>query len=100
MLVAEDSETGEIRRFVVVDASISLGEINIGDQTQSFGPEKLLAYIDRIQNRLYDYVTQYSTAFNYIPRRTYQYLKKPPMASLLLSSPSTLLNFFFAADSD
>ncbi len=103
MLVAEDSETGEIKRFIVVDASISLGEINIGGQTQSYGPEKLLSYIDRIQNRLFDYVNQYSAAFNFIPRRTYQYLKKPPILSEMYrtlsdaSDSGWLIDYFLAS---
>jgi len=98
MLVAEDSETGDIRRFVLIDAVVNLGEIHIGDQTRSFGPEKLLMYINRVENRLFDYVGTYATAFRYIPRRAYEYLKKPPILGDIYRTLSNALDIGWFID--
>lgn len=83
MLVVEDATTNEIRRFFILDAMLQLGAVQVGSQTMLFDPQRAVEYYGMVEDRLHDYSTKYPEAFGYIPRRAYEYLKKPPMMSKL-----------------
>jgi hypothetical protein len=83
MLVVEDTTEGEVKRFLVVDALIQLGEIQAGSQSRVFDPNRVLSFYDMVENQLHDYSSKYPEAFKYIPRRAYTYLKRPPILSEL-----------------
>ncbi|MHA2068484.1 MAG: hypothetical protein ACXABY_29325, partial [Candidatus Thorarchaeota archaeon] len=83
MLVVEDTAEGEVRRFILVDALIQLGEVQAGSQNRVFDPNRVLSFYGMVENQLHDYSSKYPEAFKYIPRRAYVYLKKPPILSEL-----------------
>ncbi|MGY5852909.1 MAG: hypothetical protein RTU92_05020 [Candidatus Thorarchaeota archaeon] len=86
MIVTEDIEAQEVKRFYVIDAALQLGEVKIGDQVRSFGPDRALSFFDMVEHQLHDYVSTYSSSFRYLPRRAYDYLKKPPILSQLYAN--------------
>ena len=79
MIVVEDTEANEIHRFVVVDSSIHLGIIRAGTDIQTFDPERALSYYSMVESQLHDFSSQYPGAFKYLPRRVYDYLRKPKL---------------------
>ncbi|MFW9883040.1 MAG: hypothetical protein ACFFEX_01520 [Candidatus Thorarchaeota archaeon] len=89
MLVVEDTAEGEVKRFLVVDALIQLGEIQAGSQSRIFDPNRVLSFYDMVENQLLDYSSKYPEAFKYVPRRAYAYLKKPPILSELYHDVSS-----------
>ena len=86
MLVAEDIAANEIRRFFVVDASLHLGSVGVGTTLRTFDPARALTYFGSLENQLIDYASRFSESFQYIPRRAYNYLKRPPILSDLFQS--------------
>ncbi len=102
MLVAEDIAANEIRRFFVVDASLQLGSVRAGTTIRTFDPARALTYFSTLENQLIDYASRFSESFQYIPRRAYSYLKRPPILSDLFQStlgdsePSWLIDQFLA----
>jgi hypothetical protein len=81
MLVVEDTAEGEVKRFLLVDALIQLGEVQAGSQSRVFDPNRVLSFYSMVENQLHDYSSKYPEAFKYIPRRAYVYLKRPPILS-------------------
>ncbi|RDE13869.1 MAG: hypothetical protein C4K48_07600 [Candidatus Thorarchaeota archaeon] len=77
MIVVEDIEANEIRRFFVVDASLQLGIVRAGTYIRTFDPDRAFSYYNMVENQLHDFAAGYSGAFRYVPRRAYDYLKKP-----------------------
>ncbi len=77
MIVVEDIEANEIRRFFVVDASLQLGIVRAGTYIRTFDPDRAFSYYTMVENQLHDFAASYSGAFRYVPRRAYEYLKKP-----------------------
>lgn len=100
MLVVEDTEASELKRFVVIDASVSLGLVQIGSLIRTFDPPRVLSYFGMLESRLHDFSTKYSAAFKFLPRKAYEYLKQPPVIGSLYqnvldaSSNSWLADFF------
>ena len=76
MIVVEDIEANEIRRFFVVDASLQLGIVRAGTYIRTFDPDRAFSYYTMVENQLHDFAASYSGAFRYVPRRAYDYLKK------------------------
>ena len=81
MIVVEDSEASEIYRFVVVDSSVQLGIVRAGANIRTFDPDRAFSYYNMVESRLHDFSSQYPGAFKYIPRRVYDYLRKPKLLS-------------------
>jgi hypothetical protein len=81
MIVVEDIEVNEIRRFIVVDAFLQLGIVRAGTYISAFDPDRVFSYFNMVENQLHDYAAQYPGAFKYLPRRAYDYLKKPRLLS-------------------
>ena len=81
MIVVEDSEASEIYRFVVVDSSVQLGIVRAGANIRTFDPDRTFSYYNMVESRLHDFSSQYPGAFKYIPRRVYDYLRKPKLLS-------------------
>jgi hypothetical protein len=81
MIVVEDIEANEIHRFVVVDSSIHLGIIRAGADIRKFDPDRAFSYYNMVENQLHDFSSQYPGAFKYLPRRVYDYLRKPKLLS-------------------
>jgi hypothetical protein len=77
MIVVEDIEVNEIRRFLVVDALLQLGIVRAGTHISTFDPDRAFSYFNMVENQLHDFAAQYPGAFKYLPRRAYDYLKKP-----------------------
>ncbi|MHA1960950.1 MAG: hypothetical protein ACW99U_12005 [Candidatus Thorarchaeota archaeon] len=100
MLVVEDTEASELKRFVVIDASASLGLVQVGSSIRTFDPPRILSYYGMLESRLHDLSTRYSTAFKFLPRKAYEYLKRPPVIGSLYqnvldsSNNSWLADFF------
>ncbi len=86
MIVTEDTESSEVCRFFVVDAMLKLGAVSVGGQKRSFDPLGVMSFYDRVCGQLLRYSSSYLTAFRYVPRRIYQYLRRPPLLSDLCSS--------------
>ncbi|MBD3406404.1 MAG: hypothetical protein GF411_09860 [Candidatus Lokiarchaeota archaeon] len=83
MIVVEDNEVGEIRRFLVADAHIELGYVKIGKEKREFTPKRMFSYFKLVENQLFDFANKYPTAFRYTPRKAYGYLTRPPILSEL-----------------
>ncbi|MHA2395407.1 MAG: hypothetical protein ACXAC0_01780, partial [Candidatus Thorarchaeota archaeon] len=81
MIVVEDTEANEIHRFVVVDSSIHLGIIRAGTNIRTFDPDRAFSYYSMVESQLHDFSSQYPGAFKYLPRRAYDYLRKPKLLS-------------------
>jgi hypothetical protein len=81
MIVVEDIEANEIHRFVVVDASLQLGIIRGGQDIRTFDPDRAFSFYSMVENQLNDFASLYPGAFRYLPRRAYDYLRKPRLLS-------------------
>ncbi len=81
MIVVEDIEANEIHRFIVVDSSNYLGIVRAGKSIRAFDPERVFSYYSQVEHQLYDFAMRYPGAFRYLPRRVYDYLKKPRLLS-------------------
>ncbi|MFW9793712.1 MAG: hypothetical protein ACFFEE_05400 [Candidatus Thorarchaeota archaeon] len=81
MIVVEDIEANEIHRFVVVDSSLQLGIVRAGQDIRTFDPERAFSYYSMVENQLNDFSSLYPGAFRYLPRRVYDYLRKPRLLS-------------------
>jgi hypothetical protein len=81
MIVVEDTEANEIHRFIVVDSSIHLGIIRAGTNIRTFDPDRAFSYYSMVESQLHDFSSQYPGAFKYLPRRVYDYLRKPKLLS-------------------
>ena len=81
MIVVEDIEANEIHRFVVVDASLQLGIVRAGQDIRTFDPDRAFSYYNMVENQLNDFASLYPGAFRYLPRRAYDYLRKPRLLS-------------------
>jgi hypothetical protein len=81
MIVVEDTEASEIHRFVVVDSSIHLGIVRAGTNIRTFDPDRAFSYYNIVESQLHDFSSQYPGAFKYLPRRVYDYLRKPKLLS-------------------
>lgn len=79
MLIVEDTLTNEIRRFFVVDARVGLGSIEVGSQKCDFDPNRMLRFFELVENQLHEFSSRYPESFRYMPRRAYDYLKRPPI---------------------
>ena len=79
MIVVEDVEANEIHRFVVVDSSNHLGIVRAGTNIRAFDPDRVLSYYSQVESQLHDFASQYPGAFRYLPRKAYDYLKKPKL---------------------
>jgi len=79
VLVVEDTESNEILRFVMVDASVQLGEVRVAEQVKKFDPERLLAYCKMVEQHLMSLASKYPESYKYLPRKSYEYLKPPPI---------------------
>ena len=103
MIVVEDIDANEIHRFLVVDASIRLGIVRAGASIRTFDPDRALAFNSMVENQIHDFSTKYAGAFKFIPRRAYDYLKRPELLSELhfgasdLSCSSWLADLFVSA---
>ena len=98
MLVVEDIEANEIHRFVVIDASLQLGMVRAGTYIQTFDPDRAFSYYNMVENQLHDFAAQYPGAFKYLPRRAYDYLKKPRLLSEFTQGASELSQSSWLAD--
>jgi hypothetical protein len=90
MIIVEDIEANEIRRFFVVDASLQLGIIRAGTHISKFDPDRAFSFFNMVENQLHDFAAQYPGAFKFLPRRAYDYLKKPRLLSDFTQSASEL----------
>ncbi len=86
MLVVENTEVPEIKKFFVLDAMLQLGEVQRGTNIDLFDPSRAYAYFTRLENHLYSLVSRYTDAFLYVPRRTYSHLTAPPILSDIYAS--------------
>ncbi len=98
MIIVEDIEAGEIHRFVVVDASLQLGIVRAGTYIQTFDPDRVFSYFNMVENQLHDFAAHYPGAFRYLPRRAYDYLKKPQLLSEFTQGASELSQTSWLAD--
>ncbi len=98
MIVVEDIEASEIHRFVVIDSSIQLGIVRAGTYIRTFDPERAFSYYNMVENQLHDFAAQYPGAFKYLPRRAYDYLKKPQLLSEFTHGASELSQSSWLAD--
>jgi hypothetical protein len=102
MIVVEDIEANEIGRFIVVDASLQLGIVRAGTYIRTFDPDRAYSFYSRVENQLHDFAASYPGAFKYLPRRAYDYLKRPRLLNDLtqgaseLSQSSWLVDFMIA----
>ncbi|TXT57423.1 MAG: hypothetical protein BAJATHORv1_10125 [Candidatus Thorarchaeota archaeon] len=102
MIVVEDNEVGEIQRFLVADAHIEMGSVQIGKEKREFNPERVFSYFRLVENQLFDFANKYPSAFRYIPRKAYGYLTRPPILSELYKNVlesgehNWLIDLFFA----
>ena len=98
MLIVENTESNEILRFVVVDASVQLGEIKVGDQVKRFDPERVLTFFKTAEDHLLELANKYPDTFQYLPRKTYEYLRPPPILGEVYQSsasePRWMVDFF------
>ncbi len=86
MLVVENTEAQEIKKFYVLDAMLQLGEVQIGQNMRTFSPTRATAYFTNLENHLYALVSRYLDAFLYVPRRTYSHLAPPPILNDIYAS--------------
>ncbi len=98
MLVVEDIEANEIHHFIIFDASLQLGIVRAGTYFQTFDPDRVFSYYNMVENQLHDFATQYSGAFKFLPRRAYDYLKKPRLLSEFTQGASELSQSSWLAD--
>ncbi|TFG32059.1 hypothetical protein EU527_11050 [Candidatus Thorarchaeota archaeon] len=77
MIVVEDIEANEIHRFFVFDAFMQLGIVRAGRYIQTFDPDRVFSYYNMVENQLHDFTSDYPGSFRFLPRRAYDYLKKP-----------------------
>ncbi|MFW9832538.1 MAG: hypothetical protein ACFFEK_00950 [Candidatus Thorarchaeota archaeon] len=98
MIVVEDTEANEIHRFIVVDSSIHLGIVRAGTDIRTFDPERVWAYYNMVESQLHDFSSQYPGAFKYLPRRVYDYLKKPKLLGEFVHGSSSSVQQSWIAD--
>jgi len=98
MLVVENIEANEIHHFMVIDASLQLGIVRAGTYIQTFDPDRVFSYYNMVENQLHDFAAQYSGAFKFLPRRAYDYLKKPRLLSEFTQGASELSQSSWLAD--
>jgi len=98
VLVVEDIEANEIHHFVIFDASLQLGIVRAGTYIQTFDPDRVFSYYNMVENQLHDFATHYSGAFKFLPRRAYDYLKKPRLLSEFTQGASELSQSSWLAD--
>lgn len=98
MIVVEDRNSNEVVRFLVLDAFVKLGVVQYGSDIQTFDPQRLLRYYALVENQLFDFSTRYSDSFQYLPRRAYSYLSKPPLLGDISSSLSTSVETKWVSD--
>ncbi len=98
MIVVEDTEANEIHRFVVVDSSIHLGIVRAGKNIRTFDPDRALSYYNMVESQLHDFSSQYPGAFRYLPRRVYDYLRKPKLLSEFYHGSTTIAQTSWIAD--
>ncbi len=98
MIVVEDIEANEIHRFVVVDASLQLGIVRAGQDIRTFDPERAFSYYRMVENQLNDFSSLYPGAFRYLPRRVYDYLRKPRLLSEFYHGSTTTSETSWIAD--
>lgn len=98
MIIVEDIEANEIHRFVVIDASLQLGIVRAGTYIQTFDPDRAFSYYNMVENQLHDFAAHYPGAFRYLPRRAYDYLKKPQILSELTQGASELAQSSWMTD--
>lgn len=98
MIVVEDTEANEIHRFVVVDSSIHLGIVRAGKNIRTFDPERAFSYYTMVESQLHDFSSQYPGAFKYLPRRVYDYLRKPKLLSEFYHGSTTTAQTSWIAD--
>ena len=77
MIVVEDIEDNEIHRFYIFDANMQLGIVRAGKHIHTFDPDRVYSFYNMVENQLLDFVGNYPGAFRYVPRRAYDYLKRP-----------------------
>ena len=88
MIVTEERETNEVIRFLVIDAYAKLGKVQYGSDVQEFDPQRLLRYYSNVENQLFNFASRYPDSFQFLPRRAYAYLSKPPLLGDISSSLS------------
>lgn len=88
MIVVEDTEANEIHRFFVVDSSVRLGIVRAGTSIQTFDPDRAFAFYTMVENQVHDFAGKYPGSFRYLPRRAYDYLKKPRILGEFFSGVS------------
>ncbi|MBN2228838.1 MAG: hypothetical protein JW779_04520 [Candidatus Thorarchaeota archaeon] len=98
MIVVEDIEANEIRRFMVIDAAIQLGIVRAGTYIRTFDPDRIYSFYNMVENQLYDFASSYPGAFKYLPRRSYDYLKKPRLLDEFSQGASELSQLSWLAD--
>lgn len=98
MIIVEDIEANEIHRFVVIDASLQLGIVRAGTYIQTFDPDRAFSYFNMVENQLHDFAAHYPGAFKYLPRRAYDYLKRPQLLSEFTQGASELSQSSWLAD--
>lgn len=98
MIVVEDIEANEIHRFVVVDASLQLGIVRVGKDIRTFDPDRAFSFFSMVENQLNDFASLYPGAFRYLPRRAYDYLRKPRLLSEFYHSSTASLESTWIVD--
>ncbi len=88
MIVVEDIEANEIHRFMVVDSSLHLGIVRAGKNIRRFDPDRAFSYYNMVESQLYDFSSQYPGAFKYLPRKVYDYLRRPKLLSEFYHGPT------------
>ncbi len=88
MIVVEDIEANEIHRFMVVDSSLHLGIVRAGKNIRAFDPDRAFSYYSMVESQLYDFSSQYPGAFKYLPRRVYDYLRRPKLLGEFYHGPT------------
>ena len=98
MIVTENKDSNEVTRFFVLDAFAKLGVVQAGSEIRSFDPARLLRYYALVENQLFDYSSRYSDSFQYLPRRAYSYLSRPPLLGEVFESLNTAASSSWFAD--
>ncbi|MFW9788276.1 MAG: hypothetical protein ACFFE2_03025 [Candidatus Thorarchaeota archaeon] len=93
MIVVEDTEANEIHRFLVVDSSIQLGIVRAGANIRTFDPDRAFGFYSMVESQLHDFSAQYPGAFKYLPRRVYDYLRKPKLLGEFYHESSSQANW-------
>ncbi|TFG33967.1 VWA domain-containing protein [Candidatus Thorarchaeota archaeon] len=99
MIVIEDIEASEIHQFFVFDSYMQLGIVRAGKYIQTFDPERVFSYYNMVENQLYDFTTEYPGAFQFLPRRAYDYLKRPRFLNEFSQGASELSQSSWSIDS-